>query len=191
MCNSQEISWQTANLKKELLSILDEKSLHRKKVVLSSGKTSNYYFDGRVSSLHHKGAYLIGKIILDMIKDCEVSAIGGLTLGADPIIGATIALSCQTDKPLDGFIVRKEEKGHGMKKKIEGTPLTKESKVIIVDDVVTTGSSTIKAIEEVKQIGCEIVKVLAIVDRLEGAKENIAKYGLTLESIFTIKDFNI
>ncbi|MFH1063301.1 MAG: orotate phosphoribosyltransferase [Candidatus Omnitrophota bacterium] len=177
--------------KKQLLTLLKHLSFKRKRVVLASGKISNYYFDGRISSLSSQGSYLMAKIILDMIKKDKINAIGGLTLGADPIIGATVALSYKRNTPINGFIVRKNEKKHGMRKLIEGPKLKKSSKVLIIDDVVTTGSSTIQAIEAVQSIGCEIVRVIAIVDRCEGAQENIKKAGCTLESIFTIKDFNI
>ncbi|MFH1460668.1 MAG: orotate phosphoribosyltransferase [Candidatus Omnitrophota bacterium] len=177
--------------KKQLLSILKKLSFKRKHVILSSGKISNYYFDGRITSLNHQGAYRIASIILNMIKYDKITAIGGLTLGADPIIGAVVALSAKTKIPLNGFIVRKQEKKHGMKNLIEGFALKKSSRVLIVDDVVTTGSSTIQAIKAVKKIGCKIVRVIAIVDRLEGAAKNIAKHRCRLESIFTIKDFNL
>lgn len=176
-------------LKNRLLEILKRKSFKYKRVVLSSGKTSDYYLDIRLCSLSSEGAYLMATIILDMIKNDQIDAIGGLTLGADPIVGAIIALSHKQKKPLTGFLVRKEEKKHGLKKLIEGPALTKKNRVVIIDDVVTTGSSTIKAIEAIKQIGCKIVRVIAVVDRLEGAKENIKKYNLKLEHIFTITDF--
>lgn len=177
--------------KQQLLAILKRLSFKRKRVVLASGKISNYYFDGRISSLSSQASYLMAKIILDMIKKDKINAIGGLTLGADPIIGATVALSYKINAPINGFIVRKSEKKHGMQRLIEGPELKKTSKVIIIDDVVTTGSSTIQAIEAVQKIGCKIVRVIAIVDRCEGAEENIKKFGCKLESIFTIKDFNI
>ena len=178
-------------LKSRLFKILKKHSFKRKPVVLSSGKTSNFYFDGRISSLMNDGAYLIASILLEMIKKDRIDAIGGLTLGADPIIGATVALSFKKNTPLNGFIVRKDEKKHGMKRKIEGPALKKTSRVVIIDDVVTTGSSTIQAIKAVQDIGCKIVRVIAVVDRCEGAKENIKKYNCNLESIFTKADFDI
>jgi len=179
------------NNKERLLAILNDLSVIRKPVTLSSGKISNYYFDARVSSLNSEGAYRIGSIILDMIKADRINAIGGLTLGADPIIGATVALSFQGKSPLSGFIVRKDEKKHGMQKLIEGCELKNTDRVVIVDDVVTTGSSTIQAIEAVNKTGAKIIRVIAVVDRLEGAAENIKNLGLKLEPIFTIKDFKI
>jgi len=179
------------NKKKLLLKILKKLSFKRKHVVLASGKISNYYFDGRISSLSSAGSYLIASIILDMIARDKIDAIGGLTLGADPIIGATVALSFKRKNRLNGFIVRKESKKHGMGNLIEGPQLKKNSRVLIIDDVVTTGSSTLKAIQAVQKTGAEIVRVISVVDRLEGASENISKLGLKLESIFTIKDFKI
>lgn len=177
--------------KRRLLKILKKNSFKRKRVVLSSGKISNFYLDGRISSLNSEGAYLIASIILDMVKEDNIDAIGGLTLGADPIIGAVVALSFKRGQPLDGFIVRKDEKKHGMKRKIEGPVLKKSSRVVVIDDVVTTGSSTIQAIKAVQEIGCKIKRVIAVVDRCDGGEENIRKYNCTLESIFTKSDFNI
>ncbi len=177
--------------KKRLLKILKTKSFKRQRVILASGKASNYYFDARISSLSSEGAYLIASIILEMIKKDKIDAVGGLTMGADPIIGAIVSLSFKKNRPLNGFIVRKEEKTHGMKKLIEGPALKKSSRVVIIDDVVTTGGSTIKAIKAVQKIGSKIVRVISLVDRLEGAKENIKKYNLNLEHIFTIKDFQM
>ncbi|MDD5745969.1 MAG: orotate phosphoribosyltransferase [Candidatus Omnitrophica bacterium] len=178
-------------IKKQLLKDLTRLSFKRKKVVLSSGKISNYYFDARISSLSGPTAYYIARVILDMIKKDRIDAVGGLTLGADPIVGAVVALSHTVKKPLNGFIVRKSEKSHGMKKLVEGPLLKKSSRVVIIDDVVTTGSSTVQAIEAIKTIGCKIVRVIAVVDRLDGAQENIQKFGLKLEPIFTIRDFNV
>ncbi|MFH2144985.1 MAG: orotate phosphoribosyltransferase [Candidatus Omnitrophota bacterium] len=172
-----------------LLAILKNRSFQKKRVVLSSGKISDYYFDGRVTSLTGEGAYLIADIILEMIKNDNIDAVGGLTLGADPIIGAIISLGFKKNLPLAGFIVRKEKKKHGMQKLIEGPLLEKSGRVLIVDDVVTTGASTIQAIKAVRKQGAKIVRVIAVVDRLEGAKQNIKKLGLKLEAIFTIKDF--
>ncbi|MBI4846104.1 MAG: orotate phosphoribosyltransferase [Candidatus Omnitrophica bacterium] len=177
--------------KGQLLPILKKLCFKKKRVILASGKISNYYFDARIGSLSSQASYLIATIILEMIKKDRINAIGGLTLGADPIIGAAVALSFKNKNPLNGFIVRKAEKKHGMKKLIEGPALKKSTRVVIIDDVVTTGSSTIQAIEAVKKIGCKIIRVIAVIDRLEGAKENIKKYNCDLEHIFTLKDFAI
>ena len=138
---------------------------------LSSGKKSNFYIDCRKITLHPQGAKLIAKIILEKIKGLKVDAIGGLTLGADPITGAVVALS---DVP--GFIVRKKEKEHGTKQKIEGL-LEPGWKVVIVEDVSTTGASALQAIEAVEAVGAKVVKVISVVDREEGAVQALKSYS--------------
>ncbi|OGC36759.1 orotate phosphoribosyltransferase [candidate division WOR-1 bacterium RIFOXYB2_FULL_48_7] len=137
---------------------------------LASGKKSNYYFDCRKITLHPEGSRLIAKIILEKIKGLKVDSIGGLTLGADPITSAVVALS-----DIPGFIVRKKEKEHGTKQKIEGH-IGQGWNVVIVEDVATTGGSALQAIEAVEAVGAKVVKVISVVDREEGAKEALAKY---------------
>ncbi len=175
--------------KKRLLKLLTEKALKFGKIQLASGKISDYYIDAKQVTLDPEGAYLTAKIFLDMLKDEKFDAIGGLTIGADPIVGAIAAISYLDNKPIQTFIVRKEPKKHGMQKYIEGPPLKQNSKVIIVDDVMTLGNSAVKAIEVVKKAKCEIVKVIALVDRLEGASETLSHHNCELISIFTQKDF--
>lgn len=138
---------------------------------LSSGKKSDLYIDCRKITLHPQGAKLIAKIILDKIKGMKVDAIGGLTLGADPITGAIVALS-----DLPGFIVRKKEKEHGTKQKIEGL-LEPGWKVVIVEDVSTTGASSLQAIEAAEAAGTKVIKVISVVDREEGAAEALKNYN--------------
>ncbi len=137
---------------------------------LSSGKKSDFYVDCRKATLHPKGAKLIGGIILDKIKGLKVDAVGGLTLGADPIIGAVITLS-----DIPGFIVRKKAKEHGTKQRIEGL-LQPGWSVLIVEDVATTGGSALEAIQAAEDAGAKVVKVISVVDREEGAREALAKY---------------
>lgn len=176
-------------LKKELLALLQKEALKKGEFVLSSGKKSNYYLDGRVITLTPEGAYLVASIILESVKD--IDAIGGPTLGADPIVGAIAALSHIKKIPLKTFIVRKNIKAHGTQRQIEGPALVKNSRVIIVDDVATTGGALLEAKEALDKIGVKVERALVIVDRGEGAKENLAKAGLKLESIFHIKDFGL
>ncbi|MBU1726204.1 MAG: orotate phosphoribosyltransferase [Candidatus Omnitrophica bacterium] len=178
-------------LKKKLFVLLDKEALRRGKFVLSSGKTSNYYLDGRVITMTPEGAYLIASIILDMIKDKNIDALGGPTIGADPIVGAVAAISHIKQVPLKTFIVRKAAKEHGTGKQVEGPALKEGAKVILVDDVATTGKSIIEAKEALDKIGVKAETVIVIVDREEGAGENLAKAGLKLESIFSIKDFGL
>lgn len=172
-------------LKKKLLILLKKEALKKGRFVLSSGKISNYYLDGRVITLTPQGAYLVARIILDKIKSKDIAAVGGPTLGADPIVGAVALLSHLKKIPLKTFIVRKHAKIHGMQRQIEGPKLIKNSKVMLVDDVATTGKSLIEAMQSLKAIGVKVAKILVIVDRCEGAKENLAKVGLKLESIFS------
>ncbi|MBI4379554.1 MAG: orotate phosphoribosyltransferase, partial [Nitrospinae bacterium] len=147
-----------------------------------------YYIDGKQVTLDPEGTFLTARLFLDMLKDTRVDAVGGLTLGADPIAASMAAISYVEDNPIKAFIVRKTPKKHGMQRYIEGPNLDSSSRVAIVDDVVTTGGSILKAIEVVEKQGCKVVKVLAIVDRLEGARENLAEKGYRLVSLFTRND---
>jgi len=177
-------------LKARLSALLKKEAIKKGKFVLSSGRISNYYLDGRLITLSPEGAYLVAEIILKMLKGKRIDAIGGPTLGADPIVGAVATLSFIKKRPIKTFIVRKSPKGHGRQRQIEGPLLKKKSKVILVDDVATTGKALIEAKQTLERIGVYAHKAIVIVDREEGAKENLAKQGLQLESIFKIKDFN-
>jgi orotate phosphoribosyltransferase len=176
--------------KSRLLELLKDKALKKGEVGLSSGRKSNYYIDGKLVTLDPEGAYLVAKIIIELIRGEQIDGIGGLTIGADPIVSATAAVSYAESFPIPAFIVRNGPKKHGMMKFIEG-PIKKNSNVVIVDDVVTTGGSIFKAIEEVEKEGCKVVKVIAIVDRLEGAKERFAEKGYAFVSIFTKEDLEL
>jgi orotate phosphoribosyltransferase len=178
-------------LKAKLLILLKKKALKKGRFVLSSGRISNYYLDGRIITLTPEGAYLVASIILELIKDKDIDAIGGPTLGADPIVGAVATLSHIKKIPLQTFIVRKAAKTHGMQRRIEGPKLKKGSLIILVDDVATTGGSLIEAKQALDKIGVRVKSAIVIVDRGEGAKENLAKAGLKLESIFKIEDLDI
>jgi orotate phosphoribosyltransferase len=179
------------DLKAKLLVLLKKGALKMGKFVLSSGKTSNYYLDGRIITLTPEGAYLVASIILELIKDSGIDAIGGPTLGADPIVGAVAALSHIKQMPIKTFIVRKASKEHGTQRQIEGPQLEKGESVILVDDVATTGKAIIEAKEALDKIGATVRSALVIVDRQEGAKENLAAAGIKLETIFTIADFGL
>lgn len=173
------------DFKKALLALLKKEALKKGHFVLSSGKTSTYYLDGRIITLTPEGAYLVACILLELIEGKNIDAIGGPTLGADPIVGAVAALSHIKKIPLKTFIVRKAVKDHGMQRQIEGPALKEKEKVILVDDVATTGKALIEAKEALDKIGVIVDKAIVIVDRGEGAKENLAKAGLKLESIFS------
>jgi len=171
-------------LKEKLLALLKREALKKGEFVLSSGKISNYYLDGRIITLTPEGAYLVASIILGLIKKRKIDAIGGPTLGADPIVGAVACLSHIKKIPVKTFIIRKTAKEHGMQRQIEGPVLKKGDKAILVDDVATTGKSLVEAKEALDKIGVNVLEAVVIVDRGEGAKENLANAGLKLESIF-------
>jgi len=175
--------------KSELERILLNKSFQLGEFILSSGKKSDYYIDCRTATLDPNGLYLIANLFLDYLEsqNLELEAVGGLTLGADPIIGGMVALSQTRKKPLQGFIVRKEVKSHGTTKLIEGN-LEPGWRIAIVEDVITTGGSALKAIEAGKQAGAMVKIVLAVVDREEGGKEEIAKLGIPIFSLFTASE---
>lgn len=179
------------NLKKRLAGLLKKEALKKGRFILSSGKVSNYYLDGRVITLTPEGAFLVANIMLDAIRNKKIDAIGGPTLGADPIVGAIAIASHIRKMPLKTFIVRKAAKGHGAKRQIEGPRLKKKAKVIIIDDVATTGKALIEAKSALDKIGVNVVGAMVIVDRCEGAKENLKGSGVKLSSIFTIKDFGL
>jgi len=151
---------------------------------LVSGKTSNYYFNCKAVTLHPEGMYLIGNLIFDLIKDLHLKGIGGLTLGADPIAYAVSYTSYLKGNPVEAFIVRKTAKTHGTQSWIEGN-VKKDDKVVIIDDVITTGKSTIEAINRAKEEGIDIVKVIAFIDRQEGGREAIEASGYKLDSLIT------
>lgn len=160
-----------------------------KQTKLSSGEMSNFYVDAKMVTLNPEGAYLTAKILLDILKDDNVDGIGGLTMGADPIVGAIAAISHIDGHPISAFIVRKTAKEHGKKRWIEGQ-LPKNARVVIIDDVATTGISLLHAINTVKKEmpDCEIVKVVSLVDRLEGARDTLKKEGYELTSVFSRED---
>jgi orotate phosphoribosyltransferase len=178
-------------LKTKLAGLLQKEALKKGKFVLSSGKSSNYYLDGRIITMTPEGAYLVASIILERIKGKNIQAVGGPTLGADPIVGAVAALSHIRNSPVKTFIVRKQAKQHGTQRQIEGPPLKKNDRVLLVDDVATTGKSLIEAKAALDKIGAVVVKAMVIVDRNEGAKENLKRAGCELGAIFNIKDLGI
>jgi len=173
--------------RKELMEILITRCLKRGRFTLASGRESNYYINGKLCTLEARGAYLAARLLLALVRDDVPDAVGGLTLGADPIVGAMLALAGLEDLELRGFIVRKEAKGHGTKSVVEGQ-LKEGDRVVVVEDVITTGSSSLKAIAAVESLGCRITKVLAVVDREEGARENLREKGYQLEALFTASE---
>jgi orotate phosphoribosyltransferase len=174
-------------LKKRLVELVLEKAFKYSEepvFKLVSGRMSNYYFNCKAVALHPEGMHLIGNLIFEMIKDLGVKGIGGLTLGADPIAYAVAHSSFLKGNPIEAFIVRKTPKSHGTMQLIEGN-VKKGDRVVIVDDVITTGKSTIEAITKAKEEGLEIVKVITFIDRQEGGKEAIEALGYKVDSVIT------
>lgn len=175
------------SMRDELLAHIATHALKKGDFTLASGRKSNYYINGKLSTLDARGAYLVARTFLAMIADDVPDAVGGLTLGADPIIGSMLALAGMEDLDMKGFIVRKATKDHGTQSLVEG-PADGVEKVVIIEDVVTTGGSSMKAIAAIEELGCKVTRVLAVVDREQGGRENLKEKGYRLESIFTAKE---
>jgi orotate phosphoribosyltransferase len=153
---------------------------------LASGMMSKFYFDGRKISLSSKGAYHVAKMILDEISDIKVDAIGGPVLGAALMVPAVAAMAHSEGKELHAFVVRQEAKEHGTKQKIEGH-LKKGWATVMVDDVITTGGSILKAIEAVEEAGCKVLKVVVLVDRYEGGSDELRRRGYKFQAFLDLK----
>ena len=173
--------------REQLKRIILELSYEKRLVKLASGRESDFYFDGKQTTLHAVGGFLVGKLFYEAIKDVAgVQAVGGITLGADPIATATSIAAHLDGKQMHAFIIRKEPKGHGTGAWLEGRKNLKPgSKVVIVEDVVTSGGSSMKAIKRAEEEGLKVLGVVTLVDREEGGRENIEKEGYWLKSIFT------
>ncbi|NUN48894.1 MAG: orotate phosphoribosyltransferase [Candidatus Brocadiae bacterium] len=152
---------------------------------LSSGKKSDFYIDCRLVTLNARGLLLTARAMLEIIRPLRPVAVGGLAVGADPLSAGVAVESAREGDPIDAFIVRKEAKGHGTKKSIEGPPLARGARVIALDDVVTTGGSTVQAIERLREeAGADVIAAVALVDREEGGKEALAAMGVPLHAVF-------
>ena len=176
----------TEILKEDLLSILAKQSYIEGKITLSSSKESNYYIDGKQTTLHAKGSTIISLLFLRMLKD-NITSVGGISVGADPLSSGVSQIGFLAGKKLNAFYVRKEPKKHGTSKWIEG-PLKAGEEIAILEDVVTTGGSSQKAVEKVTEFGCKIEQVLAVVDRNEGGKETFKKLGVDYNFLFDINE---
>lgn len=180
-----------SDAEQQLLRLIAERSFRRGTFTLASGATSDYYIDGRMTAVYSEGAYLIGEVLHERTRDLDFAAIGGLAVGAVPLATAAVIAYHRHGRPLEGFWVRDEVKSHGTKKRIEGG-LAAGSRVVVIDDVITKGGSTLKAVEAVREAGCEVVRVLALVDRLQGAAELLRANGVAdFRPVFTIRDLGV
>lgn len=176
------------NERQRLKEILLEKSYRQGSFTLTSGKTSDFYIDGKQTTLSAEGAYLCGKLILEIIRKQQepIEAVGGMTLGADPLVTAISVVSFLEKHPIPAFIVRKEAKGHGTGNYIEGLKnMPAGCRVALLEDVVTTGGTLLKVIERVESQGFKVGLVITVVERQEGGVKTLADAGYALESIFT------
>jgi len=173
-----------------LLELVGQQALEFGDFTLASGKKASYYLDCRKVTLDARGAQLVAAGMLELLADDMPPLVGGMAIGADPITGAILALAGARDLPLRGVIVRKEPKGHGTGKLVEG-PYQSGEQVVIVEDVVTTGGSSLRAIEHCEAAGLRVQRVLAIIDRLEGGREAFAQRGYELTTLLTIADFGL
>jgi len=174
-----------------LLQLLMERSFTRGSFRLASGAISDYYIDGKASAVFSECAYLIGQVLYERTKDLAIDAVGGLEVGAVPLTTAAVIAYHLHGRPIEGFWVRDKLKDHGTKKLVEGS-LKPGSRVVVVEDVATQGKSALKAVEGVRAHGCEVVQVLALVDRLQGAEQLLREHGvLKYQAVFTIRDFGV
>ena len=171
-------------LKEEIL----KKAVVHGKVILSSGKEADYYVDLRRVTLDSTAAPLVGDVMLDLVKDWEFDAVGGLTLGADPVATAMMHIAAKNGKKIDSFVVRKAEKAHGLQRRIEG-PDVKGKRVVAVEDTSTTGGSVLTAVEALREAGAIVVGVAVIVER--GAKGKVTEAGLEYRAAYSLQDLGL
>lgn len=174
--------------KKKLLDQIKKKAVVHGKVILSSGKEADYYVDLRRITLDHKAAPLVGKVMLKLTKDLDFDAVGGLTLGADPVATAMMHIAASKGRKIDSFVVRKEGKAHGLQRRIEG-PDVSGKRVLAVEDTSTTGGSVLAAVEALKEAGAIVVGVAVIVER--GAKEAIESAGYKYYAAYSLEDLGL
>ena len=177
---------------RELIGLVEAKALKRGTFRLASGREASFYLDAKQVVLDAHGAMLVGQAILERLRSLGPlpAAVGGMSIGADPITSAVITMAGVEGLPLKGFMVRKEPKDHGTKKYVEG-PVEPGQRVVIVEDVTTTGGSSLLAIDRVHEFGLVVERVVTVIDRLAGAKDAFAARGIPLESLVTIRDLGL
>lgn len=179
----------TIKYKRRLARLLLEKSYREGDFILASGQRSSYYFDCRVTALSAEGSWLIGTLFNDLLKDLAITGVGGMTMGADPLVSAVTVISFTRGNPLSGLLVRKQSKGHGTGQYVEGMGNFRQGdSVAMLEDVVTTGGSLLTACARVADCGLNIAAVCCILDREEGGRQAIAEAGYNLLSLYTRKE---
>ncbi len=174
-------------LRQHLLDLFCQLAYQEGDFVLSSGQRSSYYINGKLVTLHPLGALAVGRILLSLLPS-DTQAVGGLTLGADPIVSAVSVVSAYENRPIPALIIRKEAKGHGTRAYIEGPILPEGAKVVVLEDTVTTGQSAMKAVERLKEAGYTVNQVISLVDRKQGAAEFYQSVALKFEAVFKISE---
>ncbi|NET42779.1 orotate phosphoribosyltransferase [Okeania sp. SIO2B3] len=174
-------------IKQELLDLLCRLAYREGDFILSSGQRSSYYINGKYVTLHPQGALAIGRLLLSMLPE-DTQGVAGLTLGADPMVTAVSVVSAYENRPIPALIIRKQAKGHGTMAYIEGPTLEANARVIVLEDVVTTGASAMLAVNRLREANYQVDRVFALVDREQGGRELYQKEGLQFESIFTISE---
>ena len=174
-------------LRQQLLDLFCQLAYKEGDFVLSSGQRSSYYINGKEMTLHPNGALAIGRLLLSQLP-LDTQAVAGLTLGADPIVSAVSVVSAYENRPIPALIIRKEAKGHGTKAYIEGLSLPDGAVVVVLEDVVTTGQSAMKAVERLREAGYTVNQVMALVDRQQGGAELYQSAGLKFQSVFNITE---
>jgi orotate phosphoribosyltransferase len=178
-----------ADKKQKLLAIISQASLLRgREFRLTSGRSSSFFFDLKKTMLDPEGASLLADLLFDKIRGEDVDCIGGMETGAIPIV-ATLCMRSWPEKPIKGFFIRKDPKGHGTDQRVDGL-LEAGSRVILFEDVTTTGGSAMRAVDQVRQLQCTVIKVISVVDRLEGAEDNFRQSGIRFEALFNRRDFS-
>jgi orotate phosphoribosyltransferase len=172
----------------DLRKFISDLAVVRGRVVLSSGREADWYVDLRRVTLHHQAAPLVGRVLLDLTADWEFDAVGGLTLGADPVALSMLHAAAAAGRPLDAFVVRKQGKAHGLQRRIEG-PDVSGRRVLAVEDTSTTGGSVLNAVEALREAGAEVVGVAVIVDR--GAGDAVQAAGLAYRAAYTLADLGL
>jgi len=176
--------------RQKLIALVRERALKFGDFTLASGQKSSYYLDGKQVNLFSHGLKLASEGLLDLLDGVAFDAVGGMSIGADPIVGGMLVAAAERGRALCGFLVRKEAKGHGTNRFIEG-PVEPGMKVVVIDDVVTTGGSSLQAVDRIEEFGCKVVQVVGIIDRLQGGAANFAARGLPFRALLTIDDLGV